>query len=101
MEMGQRVIEGFLGTGKRERSPSEPPSPFDADSDPGPSRLSGDTWTCPRCREVIQAAIALERMKQEHEDFHLAMDLSQAVEPPVKRAKKKETGIRAFFTPKW
>jgi DNA polymerase eta len=81
-------------------------------------------WKCPRCRETFAAPeemaleakqIFVQAQKQEHEDFHYALDLQDGDRPsgPTARPtlvpngagkgkvkKKKSEGIKAFFTPK-
>ncbi|ORY22231.1 hypothetical protein BCR39DRAFT_551866 [Naematelia encephala] len=116
MEHGQRNIEGFLGIGKRERSVSvEPKRSLSIESEQpihaGPSRRRSSSpiepqletleWECPRCERPVGYAAdrPLEEAKQEHEDYHYALELSHAEQVPGKgpKKRKKETGIKAFF----
>ena len=84
---------------------------------------SQTSWSCPRCQAVFAAPAQMEApgakvfvqaQKQEHEDYHYALDLqdgdrpsSSARPPPAvigggkgKVKKKKAEGIKAFFAPK-
>jgi DNA polymerase eta len=109
MENGQKNIEGFLG--KRERSESEEPIHV---NQAGPSRVHNTTlaqtpeaaseWVCSRCGERVTYPLDrdIEEVKQEHEDYHYALELSRAIEAPGKdpKKRKKEVGIKAFFKTK-
>lgn len=79
-------------------------------------RAEDEGWNCPRCGKLIRVPdgaekTALAEAKQEHEDYHFALDLQNGsspqqtakVRPPAKpgaSAKKKKEGIKAFFAPK-
>jgi DNA polymerase eta len=112
MESGQKGIEGFLGRQiKREREVEEGDIPLGR----GDSKVEvkGEEkkveevkdekqWVCPSCDFAIPLEVdGLEGMKQEHEDYHYALKLSEGIDvPPRVKKRKKDTGIRAFFSPK-
>lgn len=91
LEEGQQNIEGFLAESSKKRYRSVSPE------DPL-------KWKCPKCSEVLAVASEgeLEVMKQEHEDYHFALDLQRTVEGSgeKKRKKERDKGIRSFFKPK-
>ena len=84
----------------------------------------GSAWTCPRCSASFAApgdlqpepaAVYITAQRQEHDDWHFAMDLhdgdrsgststrptsSAAANSRPKVKKKKAEGIKAFFAPK-
>jgi len=109
MEIGQRNIEGFLGSTKRERSLSISPIPK---TSPGPSEYNPQVllppddikeWRCNRCEYSLPLDMDnLEEIKQEHEDYHYALELSEGMQttPRGKKRKNEDIGIRAFFSPK-
>jgi DNA-directed RNA polymerase subunit RPC12/RpoP len=87
MENGQRNITNFLG--KRGR-----PSLDDPSSSNTLDSISDTDWRCSDCSHRISTEEErLDLLVQEHQDYHLALQLSQPPEP--KRVKKD---IRAFFT---
>lgn len=87
MENGQRNITNFLG--KRDRPLLDDPS-----SNNTLDRISDAAWKCSHCSHGISTEEErFELLVQEHQDYHLALQLSQPPEP--KRVKKD---IRAFFT---
>ena len=131
----QRSIEGFLQTRAPEdqapkRLRAEDEGDLDFQSEAGPSKLppsqpsnSNDTsvigsFTCPRCSKHITlpessldndaGAAAMERIRQEHDDFHFAQDLARStgksegsripIVVPKKRRKESE-GIAKYFRP--
>lgn len=78
---------------------------------------AGDRWICPKCGTVFipmedtdgtALAGSLTEQRQEHEDYHFALDLQDggdaratAAKPTAKVRKKtpkKSEGIKAFFT---
>jgi hypothetical protein len=87
MEIGQRNITNFLG--KRVRASLGVSSPSDT-----LGSISDTDWKCSNCSHRISIEEErLDLLVQEHQDYHLALQLSQPPEP--KRVKKD---IRAFFT---
>ena len=85
-----------------------------------PIEDSSSQWTCPKCRTVFvpdevedeaERARSLEAQKQEHGDYHFALDLQNGGGPspavdrvngnnkgrPAPKAKRKPEGIKAFF----
>lgn len=87
MESGQRNITNFLG--KRVRASLDDPSPSDT-----LGSISDTNWKCSNCSHRISIEEErLDLLVQEHQDYHLALQLSQPPQP--KRVKKD---IRAFFT---
>jgi DNA polymerase eta len=87
----------------------------DQDQDQGQVDNANRAWICPKCGfepSVEDGGLEkLAEVRQEHEDFHFAQDLQQAgsspirakttvAKPKAKVKKKKEEGIKAFFTPK-
>jgi len=86
-----------------------------------PGSEADNRWICPKCKTVFSAPVEMPpssragfvaEQKQEHEDYHFALDLQsgadgdrivQAEARPmakVKKKAKKPEGIKAFFTPK-
>jgi DNA polymerase eta len=86
-----------------------------------PTTDDGVSWSCPKCDKVLSAPSAeyLAHPRQEHEDYHFALDLqatygtgpstpvnttarSTTTRPAPSRPKniKKPAGIKAFFAPK-
>ncbi len=97
---------------KRERTPSPSVGLEEVEINP-----ENPTWTCPRCRAVLEGDEALDPderylavlgLKQDHEDYHFALDLQggkdhngtsegdQRTRKKVKR-KKAASGIAAYF----
>lgn len=90
----------------------------------GTQARDGSAWTCPRCSasfaapedlQLESAAVYITAQRQEHDDWHFAMDLhdgdrsgststrptsSAAANSRPKVKKKKAEGIKAFFAPK-
>lgn len=135
-ENGQQNIEGFFQAGpskpvsrsdtgsaagiKRKRRASTDPqqhSPLDVGRELDEQHSTSSPYVCPRCHKRIRLEedvpdgreAALTRLRMEHDDFHLAQDLSRAVEPgnsshtgseglriqdqpPGKQRKKKKEG---------
>ena len=67
------------------------------------------SWICPKCQTVLSAATTseLKEKKQEHEDYHFALELQNGPSPVrqprpkvgEKFKKKEAKGIQRFFEP--
>ncbi|KAK4688585.1 DNA polymerase eta, partial [Tremellales sp. Uapishka_1] len=74
---------------------------------------NGSSWTCPKCHHRFPAPPDIQDreerakfvldQKQEHADYHFALDLQNGSVTPVAKnpkKKKKAEGIKAFFAPR-
>ena len=122
VEEGQKGISAFLtglDAGAVAKEAADTPLE-EQDAGLGPKvelveALDEESWTCPRCRVRLRPdpgdtdGRQLDRQRQEHEDFHAAMDLQASLEvkpprpdPPVRKGKRRRTGgdIRSYLRPK-
>nr|GAT60999.1 DNA polymerase eta [Mycena chlorophos] len=111
VETGLKRLDAFL---KKPSSKREFDEAEDCTSAEKPVSTRGNSFVCKRCghkatlspsatRSDAEREEALSKLRLEHEDFHVALELSRVPEVdaaarPAKRRKKKDEGIAKFFT---
>ena len=119
MEDGQKTITNFLGRSERATSTKHDlvsPHLFPEWQPPlralkVESEIQDNSWKCPDCRHHVNLLDPThDTLVQQHQDYHLALELSRSVDyrherdPSLasapKRIKRLPTGdIRSFFKP--
>ena len=119
MEDGQKTITNFLG--RSERAPSTKHDLVSPHLSPKrqptlralkvESEIPDNSWKCPDCRHQVNLLDPThDTLVQQHQDYHLALELSRSVDnkherdsslaSAPKRIKRLPTGdIRRFFKP--